>query len=75
MKELTLKVIEKLENMENDFDISIIELAVYLHFRYGKTTLEGLDEQDFKIIQDELFGQETLFNENINDFMEINFDL
>lgn len=75
MKKIILKAVEHLENMENDFDISIIELAMYLYGRYGKSAIENLSEEELKEIQDKIFGEETLFNQNINDFMEINFDL
>lgn len=75
MKEITLKAIEQIENMENDFDIGIIELAIYLYCRFGKSTIEKISEQDFEEIQNKIFSEETLFNQNINDFMESKFNL
>lgn len=73
MKENLIKSIEQLEKIQDDFDI--IELAMYLYGRYGKSTIEKLSEEDLEEIQNKIFGEETLFNQNINDFMESKFNL
>lgn len=73
MKENLIKSIEQLEKIQDDFDI--IELAMYLYARYGKSTIEKLSEEDLEEIQNKIFGEETLFNQNINDFMESKFNL
>ena len=73
MRENLIKSIEQLEKIQDDFDI--IELAMYLYGRYGKSTIEKLSEEDLEEIQNKIFGEETLFNQNINDFMESKFNL
>lgn len=74
-KELILKIIEDLEDIENDYDMLLITTAVYLYGRYDRDMIETLDTEDIRKIMAIICEEDTIFNEELNDYMRRNFEV
>lgn len=75
MKEKLLEIMKRIEAMEKDFDYTVFETAIYLYLRYGKDTVEILDDEELDEIYNVIQGQHTIFNEDLNDYFESNFEV
>ena len=62
-KELILRIIEDLEDIENDYDMLLITTAVYLYGRYDRDMIETLDTEDIRKIMAIICEEDTIFNE------------
>ena len=74
-KELILRIIEDLEDIENDYDMLLITTAVYLYGRYDRDMIETLDTEDIRKIMAIICEEDTIFNEELNDYMRRNFEV
>lgn len=71
MIENTIKDLEQVEyKYYNAYDGHIYQVALYLYGRYGELLSELMDDKILQNISDYIRKQETLFNDNINEFVE-----
>lgn len=77
MKKGMLDLIKILEDIENNWGYRDLETAFYLYARFGKTFVEEkLDDEDIDEIDKHLEDFDgSLFNEDINDYVQSNFDI
>lgn len=70
------KCVEKLVELENDFDYPEVETALYLYARYGENQTKELSNEDIE----ELFNtmqniDGSIFNEDLNDWAFENLEV
>ena len=71
MIEDTIKDLDKIEDKwYNMYGIDFYLLALFLYGRYGELPAELMDEKILKNICDYIKKQESIYNDNINEFVE-----
>ena len=71
MIESTIKDLEKVEEKYfNAYNGKVYQVALYLYGRYGELPAELLDDEKLKDVMDFIDKQDTLYNDDINYFVE-----
>lgn len=71
MIEDTIKDLEQVEyKYYNAYGGNVYQVALYLYGRYGELPSELMDDKILQNISDFIRKQETLYNDNINYFVE-----
>lgn len=70
MKENVKEIMRELENISNNNGYGVFQTAVYCYMRLGN--IENLDNEDIEEINNSIDNLSTIFNEDLNDFVDIN---
>ena len=70
------KCVEKLVELENDFDFTEIETALYLYARLGEGATRELSNEDIEKLYNTMQDIDvSIFNEDLNDWTYNNLEV
>lgn len=70
------KCVEKLVELENDFDFAEIETALYLYARLGEGATRELSNEDIEKLYNTMQDIDgSIFNEDLNDWTYNNLEV
>lgn len=70
------KCVEKLRELESDFDFTEIETAFYLYTRLGEDTTRELSNEDIEELYNTMQDIDgSIFNEDLNDWTYNNLEV